>query len=100
SQVRSNLRACQRSLHWDGYQRKPFADGQSNSSTSGSSDYPSSHLPQHALCTTHRSVTLTCTPTQALSQPISELRRSQDIRFEQRGTSSPSQINDSKTLDL
>ncbi|GFS89291.1 hypothetical protein NPIL_98381 [Nephila pilipes] len=28
----------------------------------GSSDYPSSHLPQHALsCATHRSVTLTCT---------------------------------------
>ncbi|GFS60393.1 hypothetical protein NPIL_93581 [Nephila pilipes] len=44
----------------------------------------------------YRSVTLTCMPTQALSQPISELRRSQDTRFEQRGTSSPSQINDSK----
>ncbi|GFT93847.1 hypothetical protein NPIL_466121, partial [Nephila pilipes] len=54
-----------------------------------------SQFPQHALCTTHRFVTLKCTPTQALSQPISELRRSQDIRFEQRGTSSPSQINDS-----
>ncbi|GFU33248.1 hypothetical protein NPIL_262691 [Nephila pilipes] len=94
--AKSQVRASQRSLHWDGYQRKLFADGQSNSSTSGSSDYPSSHLSQHALCITHHSLTLTCTPTQALSQPISELRRSQDTRFEQRGTSSPSQINDSK----